>query len=429
MRYSSLSQDDDAVPGDQQQDRFNIYQSAFTYADYGDVDNMGYQGPGRHRTHQGSRYQRFTYSNLPQSEPFEGSTGDQSPIEIIFIILSFALFICTLPLSLLFSIKIVSNFERLVVLRLGRAQKLRGPGTTFVLPCIDRCTKVDVRVNAFNVPPLQIITADRGLVELGASVYLKVDDPLMAVCSVRDTKQNIRTLACTMLHRYVSKLRVSDISSGHKRRVLTDDFKRELHEFTTSWGVHITEVELSDVKVLQEGENQAMNALSQVMKSEIGTQIINTIGSHVQELTQQMATETAMPPVPTLPQEETQPESVIGTEHSPKQDEVDVDTLVTQINLVIDMNLVALIGKVFQIECEEFGDFYLDVKSGQGHAERGHHGSPDVTLKLSKYTFFQLVREKISPMQAYMSGSLKVQGGVNDAIQLKYIAERLKHLV
>ncbi|KAK0398312.1 hypothetical protein QR680_002530 [Steinernema hermaphroditum] len=424
MRYSSLSQDDDATSNEAQEERFNMYQSAFTYADYGDVDNMGYQGLGRHRTHHGSRYQRFTYSKMPQSEPFEGSSS-QSPIEIVFIFLSFALFVCTLPFSLLFSIKIVSNFERLVVLRLGRAQKLRGPGTTFVLPCIDRCTKVDVRVSAFNVPPLQIITADRGLVELGASVYLKVEDPLMAVCSVRDTKQNIRTLACTMLYRYVSKLRVSDVSNPHKRRMLIDDFKRELHDFTNAWGIHITDVELSDVKIMQEGENQAMNALSQVMKSELGTQIINTIGSHVQEFAEKMATEN-----PDFPgssgQNLVEPEVPDPT---PKQEEVDVDTLVTQINLVIDINLVALIGRVFQIECADFGDFYVDVKNGQGHAERGHHGSPDVTLKLSKFTFFQLVREKMSPMQAYMNGSLKIQGGVNDAIQLKYIAERLKHLL
>ncbi|TMS37892.1 hypothetical protein L596_004730 [Steinernema carpocapsae] len=224
MRYSSLSQDDDPSSVDAQEDRFDMYQSAFTYAEYGDVDSMGYQGLGRHRTHQGARYQRFTYTNTPQAESFEGSNS-QSPIEMVFIFLSFLVVICTLPFSLLFSIKIVSNFERLVVLRLGRAQKLRGPGTSFVLPCIDRCTKVDVRVSAFNVPPLQIITADRGLVELGASVYLKVEDPLQAVCSVRDTNQSIRTLACTMLHRYVSKMRVPDISNAHKRRLLIDDFK------------------------------------------------------------------------------------------------------------------------------------------------------------------------------------------------------------
>lgn len=68
----------------------------------------------------------------------------------------------------------MGDFERLVVLRLGRAQKTRGPGATVVLPCIDTYTKVDLRVNAFNVPPMQIITFDRGLVELGATVFSQV---------------------------------------------------------------------------------------------------------------------------------------------------------------------------------------------------------------------------------------------------------------
>lgn len=74
----------------------------------------------------------------------------------------------------------MGDFERLVVLRLGRAQKTRGPGTTVVLPCIDTYTKVDLRVNAFNVPPMQIITFDRGLVELGATVFsqVKINDLL-----------------------------------------------------------------------------------------------------------------------------------------------------------------------------------------------------------------------------------------------------------
>lgn len=68
----------------------------------------------------------------------------------------------------------VGDFETLVVLRLGRARKTRGPGATVVLPCIDTYTKVDLRINAFNVPPIQIITTDRGLVELGATIFLQV---------------------------------------------------------------------------------------------------------------------------------------------------------------------------------------------------------------------------------------------------------------
>lgn len=78
-------------------------------------------------------------------------------------------------------LQFVGDFERLVVLRLGRAQKTRGPGATVILPCIDTFTKVDLRVNAFNVPPMQIITIDRGLVELGATVFLQVTHTITVI--------------------------------------------------------------------------------------------------------------------------------------------------------------------------------------------------------------------------------------------------------
>lgn len=91
-----------------------------------------------------------------------------------------------------FKFQFVGDFERLVVLRLGRAQKTRGPGATVVLPCIDTYTKVDVRVNAFNVPPMQIITIDRGLVELGATVFLQVRQRLLYSLSLLKPRNHHR---------------------------------------------------------------------------------------------------------------------------------------------------------------------------------------------------------------------------------------------
>lgn len=61
-----------------------------------------------------------------------------------------------------------------MILRLGRAQKLQGPRTAIILPCIDSYTRIDLRINAFHVPPMQVITVDQGLVELGATVFFQV---------------------------------------------------------------------------------------------------------------------------------------------------------------------------------------------------------------------------------------------------------------
>ncbi|EJW77059.1 hypothetical protein WUBG_12031, partial [Wuchereria bancrofti] len=151
------------------------YRSAFTYAPYNDLDKMGYKAPKRYPTQIGPRYCRYSYS-VTGTEVMERMTptAHTAAVESIFVVLAFLLFLITLPFSLVFSLKFVGDFEQLVILRLGRAQKIRGPGATVVLPCIDTCTKVDLRVNAFNVPPMQIITFDRGLVELGATVFSQV---------------------------------------------------------------------------------------------------------------------------------------------------------------------------------------------------------------------------------------------------------------
>lgn len=72
------------------------------------------------------------------------------------------------------------------MMRLGKAQNIRGPGPVFVLPCIDRATKVDIRVNSCILPSVNIVTRDRGLVEFTAAVFSKVIDPLSTICSVQD---------------------------------------------------------------------------------------------------------------------------------------------------------------------------------------------------------------------------------------------------
>lgn len=74
-------------------------------------------------------------------------------------------------------------------MRLGRFQKICGPGTVFVLPCIDKISRMDIRVSSFQIPPLQIITADKGLVEVIAVVFSKIIDPMAVLCGVQNKEQ------------------------------------------------------------------------------------------------------------------------------------------------------------------------------------------------------------------------------------------------
>uniref|UniRef100_A0A7E4ZZQ3 PHB domain-containing protein n=1 Tax=Panagrellus redivivus TaxID=6233 RepID=A0A7E4ZZQ3_PANRE len=126
-----------------------------------------------------------------------------SVIELIFVALSFVLFVCTLPFSLIFSLKFVGDFERLVVLRLGKAQRVRGPGTVLVFPCIDKTAKVDIRVISYDLPNIHIITTDKGIVEFSASVFSQVIDPLTSYCNILDKDATIKNLAYTASYKHL----------------------------------------------------------------------------------------------------------------------------------------------------------------------------------------------------------------------------------
>ncbi|OZC11155.1 MSP domain protein [Onchocerca flexuosa] len=418
------------------------YRSAFTYAPYNDLDKMGYEAPKRYPTQVGPRYCRYSYS-VNGTEVMEKAsfTVHTATVESIFVILAFLLFLMTLPFSLIFSLKFVSDFERLVVLRLGRAQKTRGPGATIVLPCIDTCTKVDLRVNAFNVPPMQIITFDRGLVELGATVFSQVKDALAAVCAVQERNRSTRILSIATLNRLVCKRRVSDVTSSLGRRQLCENLQIELGVLTTIWGVEITKVELSEVKVIKEGENMALATFSKVLNSELGCRITEMIKGAAQDFVgqQQQKRQTAdqqrqieehiKRDKTDLSREEfcEKNESRCALDNSFKN--LDIDRLLCSLTMVIDEQLVASVGHIFQVNCTGFGDFYVDLKSGSGQCCKGISPTADVTFWLNRELLLKIMKKEVTPMQAYLDGSLRILGSVKAAIKLTLLSDRFNCLL
>ncbi|CAG9534472.1 unnamed protein product [Cercopithifilaria johnstoni] len=416
------------------------YRSAFTYAPYNDLDKMGYEAPKRYSTQIGPRCCRYSYS-VTETKAVEGAplTIHIAAVESIFIVLAFLLFLITLPFSLIFSLKFVGDFERLVVLRLGRAQKTRGPGATVVLPCIDTYTKVDLRVNAFNVPPMQIITFDRGLVELGATVFSQVKDALAAVCAVQERNRSTRVLSVATLRRLVCKRRVSDVTSSLGRRQLCENLQVELGVLTTAWGVEITKVELSEVKVIKEGENMALATFNKVLKSEIGSRIIETIKGVVQEFVVQQQQKQQSGHQQQIENHTKSDITDLSGELSEKNElrcvlnnslkNLDIDRLLCSLTMVIDKQLVTSVGYVFQVNCIGFGDFYVDLKNGSGNCCKGTSPTADVTLGLSRELLLKLLKKEVTPMQAYLDGSLQIVGSVKAAIRLTLLSDRFNCLL
>ncbi|GIY59410.1 stomatin-2 [Caerostris extrusa] len=110
--------------------------------------------------------------------------GEPAGICDVFLIgISYLLVICTMPLSLFFCFKVVQEYERAVIFRLGRLSKggARGPGLFFILPCTDNYCKCDLRTVSFNVPPQGVLSKDSVTVSVDAVVYYRISNATIAV--------------------------------------------------------------------------------------------------------------------------------------------------------------------------------------------------------------------------------------------------------
>merc|ERR1719362_681155 len=121
--------------------------------------------------------------------------------------------VTTLPLSLLVVIKVVQEYERAVIFRLGRLLSggARGPGVFFIIPCVDIFEKIDMRTATYEIPPQEILTKDSVTVFVNAIMYYKVANAIHAVANVDDYSGSARLLAATTLRNVLGTLTLGDI--------------------------------------------------------------------------------------------------------------------------------------------------------------------------------------------------------------------------
>ncbi|XP_072940925.1 band 7 protein AGAP004871-like isoform X1 [Epargyreus clarus] len=170
-------------------------------------------------------------------------------VERFATLMSFLLVIITFPFSLFECFKVVQEFERAVIFRLGRLRKggARGPGLFFVLPCIDTYRKVDLRTVSFNVPPQEVLTRDSVTVAVDAVVYYRIKEPLNAVVRVADYSESTRLLAATTLRNVLGMRDLAQLLSD--REAISHMMQANLHEATDPWGVEVERVEIKDVRL------------------------------------------------------------------------------------------------------------------------------------------------------------------------------------
>ncbi|WP_448544465.1 slipin family protein [Roseiflexus sp.] len=153
------------------------------------------------------------------------------------------------------AVKIVPEYERGVVFRLGRLVGARGPGLFFLIPFIERMVRVDQRVITMDVPPQEVITLDNVTIKVNAVLYFMVVDPEKAIVKVMDYIRATMQIAQTTLRSVVGQVELDELLA--RREAINERLQRIIDEQTEPWGVKVTIVEVKDVE-LPQGMQRAM---------------------------------------------------------------------------------------------------------------------------------------------------------------------------
>jgi regulator of protease activity HflC (stomatin/prohibitin superfamily) len=145
------------------------------------------------------------------------------------------------------AIKIVREYERGVIFRLGRYVGTKGPGLFFVVPLADKFIKVDLRILAFDIPKQRVITKDNVSVDVDAAVYYRVFDPAKAILQVENYFEATNLLSQTTLRDVLGQVELDDLLT--KREGLSKKVGEILDTYTDPWGVKVTAVAIKDVSI------------------------------------------------------------------------------------------------------------------------------------------------------------------------------------
>ena len=159
------------------------------------------------------------------------------------------------------AVRIVPEYRRLVVFRMGRCVGAKGPGIIFLIPFLDRAVVVDLREVFFDVPPQTCITADNASVSIDFLVYDKVIDPVRSVLEVENFTGAARGLAITTLRAVVGAMDLDDVLS--KRDEINKVLHEKLDDVTDRWGIRVMAVEIREVvppRAIEEAMTRQMAA-------------------------------------------------------------------------------------------------------------------------------------------------------------------------
>ncbi|XP_043207686.1 band 7 protein AGAP004871-like [Amphibalanus amphitrite] len=172
--------------------------------------------------------------------------------ELVLTVISWLIVMAFFPLSMFACVRVVQEYERAIIFRLGRLLPggAQGPGLFLMLPCLDKFTCVDLRVVSFDVAPQEILTKDLVTISVDAVVYFRIFEPIVSVTNVENSGYSTRLLAATTLRTVLGQYSLADILS--QRESIAGQMQGVLDDATDAWGVKVERVEVKDVRLPQE---------------------------------------------------------------------------------------------------------------------------------------------------------------------------------
>ncbi len=182
--------------------------------------------------------------------------------------------LCVLLISS--AVRVLREYERGVIFRLGRLIASKGPGIIFLIPIVDKMVKVSLRTVVMDVPPQDIITKDNVSVKVNAVVYFRVLDPSRAVVEVEDYLYATSQLAQTTLRSILGQAELDDLLSSREK--INTELQTILDTHTDPWGIKVSQVEIKHVDLPQ--EMQRAMAKQAEAERERRAKVINAEGEY-----------------------------------------------------------------------------------------------------------------------------------------------------
>jgi len=163
------------------------------------------------------------------------ATGSAISVVLFFIVFLIA------------GVRVIDQYDRGIVLTLGRFSGIRDPGLRWILPSFQRMIKVDIRVDTVDIPQQEVITRDNVTVGINAVVYFKVDNPQKAVLEVQDFNNAISTYAQAALRDVIGGVELDALLS--ERDKIADEIKKIVDVATEPWGIDVSSIKMQDIEL------------------------------------------------------------------------------------------------------------------------------------------------------------------------------------